>query len=491
MINSVANIIGKFWSILSVIIFMPLYIKYLGEEQYGIISFFTTFQTLLLLMNGGFNTSIKREFAVASDTEQNNRKYLLLKSTEVLFIFLSVFVLCAVSAFSSFIATKWLNIGILDKDYVIQSIDLIGLTIVLQVYSSLYLGCLQGLEHQVASNISQSLLYLVRNVGALIIIKYILADVRLFFLGYIFFELLFIIINRYLVLRYTPHTIKWKIRDFTVLKSILSYTMGVFGVSVISVFNAQLDKVLISKYMSLSDITYYSIATSVGQVPLLLINAVAIAFFPKLVQAITTNNSELTSTLYNRISSFFSIVSISITCFMSVCMYDLIYIWQGKAETSNYTYLPAILLTFAHMFYCLQVTADNCLLAEKNTRILIFKNIGSMVISLLLMIILIPQYGLMGGAVSYLLVSILCWLFYGEYVHKCHTNNNLIKWISKYVILPFVSAGSVALCSYSFFTRIINNRSINVLLMVIIGAITLTLLLFILQKLSNIPMNKE
>ena len=71
-----------------------------------------------------------------------------------------------------------------------------------------------------------------------------------------------------------------------------------------------------------------------------------------------------------------------------------------KPDTAQYTFVPAIMLTIANSLYCLQVTADNCLLAEKNTNILIYKNLGSMALSLTTMVILIPKYGLLGGTLS-------------------------------------------------------------------------------------------
>lgn len=37
--NIFANLIGKFWSLLSGFLFIPLYIKYLGFESYSVISF--------------------------------------------------------------------------------------------------------------------------------------------------------------------------------------------------------------------------------------------------------------------------------------------------------------------------------------------------------------------------------------------------------------------------------------------------------------------
>lgn len=435
-LNIIANILGKIWSMLAIFIFMPLYIKCLGEEQYGIISFFITFQTFLLLMNGGFNTSLKREFSVRNSEDGDNRKYKLMRSTELLFAVVSIIIIAFCVLSSDFIANKWLNIGSLDVQYVRNSIILMGAAIALQIYLSLYTGCLQGLEHQVAANATQSLFYLYRNLGALLVIQYIRADVRLFFICYIVAELINIIINRLLIIRWLECKKEWSVHDLLILKTILIYTLGVFSVSVISIINAQLDKVFISKYMQLSDMTYYSVAASIGQAPLLVINAIAVAVFPQIVQSVSQHIDE--KALYEKYSTTFAILAIPIASCMSCCMLELIKIWQNNNEIALNSYIAAILLTIANTFYSMQVTADNFLLATKDTKSLNIKSLISMCFSALLMILLIPRYGLLGASFSYMVIAAGNWFIYGGYAHKKFTESSFFKWQIKGAVLPII-----------------------------------------------------
>ena len=85
--NTIANMASKIWSMVSIYIFVPLYIKYLGEEAYGLISFFTTMQMALNLLGLGLSSTLRREFAlnINGGYEVNLRKYKLLRSIEVFF----------------------------------------------------------------------------------------------------------------------------------------------------------------------------------------------------------------------------------------------------------------------------------------------------------------------------------------------------------------------------------------------------------------------
>ncbi|MDE2060547.1 MAG: hypothetical protein KGL31_00010 [candidate division NC10 bacterium] len=42
--NIIANTLGRGWSMLMGLVFVPLYIKFLGMEAYGLIGFFATLQ---------------------------------------------------------------------------------------------------------------------------------------------------------------------------------------------------------------------------------------------------------------------------------------------------------------------------------------------------------------------------------------------------------------------------------------------------------------
>ena len=51
--NIIANVIGKFWSILSGFLFIPLYIKFLGFESYSIISFTLIIAGIMAVFDAG------------------------------------------------------------------------------------------------------------------------------------------------------------------------------------------------------------------------------------------------------------------------------------------------------------------------------------------------------------------------------------------------------------------------------------------------------
>ena len=50
IINTCANLLSRAWTMIANFVFVPLYIGLLGEEAYGLVTFFATMQTVLNLL---------------------------------------------------------------------------------------------------------------------------------------------------------------------------------------------------------------------------------------------------------------------------------------------------------------------------------------------------------------------------------------------------------------------------------------------------------
>ena len=61
--NIVANFVSKGWSALMGVIFIPLYVKFMGVEAYGLVGFFLALQSIVSLMDAGLSTTLNRELA--------------------------------------------------------------------------------------------------------------------------------------------------------------------------------------------------------------------------------------------------------------------------------------------------------------------------------------------------------------------------------------------------------------------------------------------
>jgi hypothetical protein len=61
--NIIANIIGRVMGIVSVYLFVPIYLKFLGIETFGLVGFYSTLLGVLAFADLGLTATLSREMA--------------------------------------------------------------------------------------------------------------------------------------------------------------------------------------------------------------------------------------------------------------------------------------------------------------------------------------------------------------------------------------------------------------------------------------------
>ena len=96
--NVIANYLGRGWATLASILFIPLYIYYLGIESYGVVGFFTSMMAALSLLDFGMGQTLVREAARTSKSEADRNTLIsLLGALEYIYWSIGVLAACVLS----------------------------------------------------------------------------------------------------------------------------------------------------------------------------------------------------------------------------------------------------------------------------------------------------------------------------------------------------------------------------------------------------------
>jgi O-antigen/teichoic acid export membrane protein len=180
--NLIANFLGQGWAALMGLAFIPVYIKYLGVEAYGLIGIFAVLQAWLTLLDVGMTPTLGREmarFTGGAITVQQLRD--LLRSIEVLTFALVATVALVAIISANWIATNWLNPDTLSPDVVAQALAVMGLAVALKFAEGIYRSSLVGLQKQVLFNAINATVATIRAVGAIAVLIYISPTAQGFF----------------------------------------------------------------------------------------------------------------------------------------------------------------------------------------------------------------------------------------------------------------------------------------------------------------------
>src|SRR5277367_1093976 len=108
--NIVANYAGQGYTALVGLVVVPLYLKHMGPEAYGLVGFFSVMQTWFQLLDLGLNPTLGRQMAryrgKAMSALELRR---LLRAMEIIFYGVAIIGAVTLVAFSPLIARRWLH----------------------------------------------------------------------------------------------------------------------------------------------------------------------------------------------------------------------------------------------------------------------------------------------------------------------------------------------------------------------------------------------
>lgn len=478
--NTISNIVTKLWSMVSIYLFIPLYIKILGETSYGLVSVFATLQSTLNLLGMGLSNTLRREFAVGDGSISNSsRKMQLLKSVEFLFWLIGLFIILLCSLGSGVISTKWLNIENLDSAIVSRVLSLMGISIALQLIANLYLGCLFGLEHQVLANTYCVIWSMLKSIGSLLIILLIKPDLILFYSWHIFTDLIYVLVLRLTIKFKCPCNQKWTISCMKNLATIWKYTFGILIISCIALVNRQLDKIVISKFLSLTDLGAYNVATTLGSLTAIIPSAFYISVFPRFTNLSTIGEEEQLVNSFLKVNRLVNLILTSMAAYIAIFAPQLILLWTKSEVYVERLGVVGCLVVMAVAVIEFQEIPYALALAKGNTKINILVGVIFLPIVCVSTYFSISKFGLLGAGVVYVVMMVGQTLMYQILVCKKYMPNNIYRVILQDTAFPLLFSMVTAISVHLIINKIGLDYIFSSILAVLFGGVNLVILFLI------------
>ena len=283
--NILANFGGKLWTAGMAVVFVPIYIRILGAEAYGLVGFFVSLQLILSLMEMGLGTTATKEMARLSgspDSEAIVQMRNLLRTLEFIYFGLGIIVVVMVFVSAGPLSAHWFKPATLSAREIEHAIVIMGFVIGIRMPFSLYSGALNGLQHQVVLNVITVASVTVKHLGAVIALLFISKDITIFFLWNLFAELLQTALTGYALQKRLPPSSEKAHFQFEQIKGIWRFAAGMTGVAITNVVLSQADKLFVSKVFSLETFGYYSAMWTIAGGLFFFSYPIAIAAFPTL-----------------------------------------------------------------------------------------------------------------------------------------------------------------------------------------------------------------
>lgn len=446
--NIIANYIGRAWPALLSILLVPVYIKFLGIEAYGLVGFFTTLSAVMGVFDLGIGSTMTRELAKRSaNVNENGSQRDLVKTLEIIYWVIAIIVGIIVVLSSSFIAKSWVKTESLDSQTITRAVQFMGLSIALRFPMSLYEGGLMGLQKQVLVNKILIVFGTIRGLGAVLVLWGISPTIYAFFGWQAIMSLLGSLILLYTLWSALPKTGTRARFNSGILSEIWKYAAAVSANALIGMILSQLDKVILSKMLSLKMFAYYSIAATIASSIWMIIIPFNNAVFPKLVELIEDKEEKKLTDFFHLSSQVLSTVLLPVCFLLIFFSKEVLFLWLKDPIIVENSYLIVSFLVVGTMLNGLASLPANSANAFGWPMLTTYTNLIQAVVVIPLIIYLVNWLSGIGASIAWMIMNssyilIMSPIFFRKYLSKEKNN-----WFLYDIGIPFFVA--LLVCSFS------------------------------------------
>ncbi|WP_442112986.1 lipopolysaccharide biosynthesis protein [Pseudomonas sp. NUPR-001] len=433
--NILANYISQLYVAVIGIVVLPLYIKYMGAEAYGLVGFFTMLQAWFALLDLGLTPTIGRETARLRGGVTTALAFRqLLRALNVLFVSMAVIGGGILWMLSHTIASKWLHVGSLEVEDVVQAVHIMIFCIALKWLGGIYRGVISGSERLVWLSNFNIVIATFRFVAVFGTMSVFGFTPKVFFYHQLIvavFELAgLFVMSRYLLpaLDQHSHPVGWSFRP---ILPVLKFSLSIAFTSSVWILVTQTDKLILSGILPLAEYGYFSLAVLVAGGIMIISGPISNALLPRMARMHAEGSNTDLINLYRKSTQLVAVLAGAASVTIAYCAEPLLFVWTADQKLSESTApilrLYAIgngILTLGAFPYYLQYARGN----------LKYHLIGSgLMVSLLIPIIVLAvnNFGAVGAGYTWLGLNLFFLLFWVGYVHQKLEPGLHLQWLFK------------------------------------------------------------
>ena len=443
-LNILASYASQIYLIIISIAILPVYIKYMGAEAYGLVGFFAMLQGLFNLLDFGLTPTISRQTAqynAGKETALNFRR--LFRALSLIFLVIAIIGGGTLFLLDDYIAEHWLKLENLSIDDVLFCLEVMAICVALRWMTGLYRGVISGFERIVWLSIVNSIIATLRFPGVLLYMYYFGFTIKSFFvfqLAIAFLEFVILTIKSYWLLPKTlaEDVIGWSIKP---VKPVLTFALTIAVTSAVWVLFTQLDKFVLSGVLPLADYGYFTLAVLVAGGILQLSAPISAPIMPRMARLEAEHKHEEMRQVYLNATQFIAVIVVTAGIVLAGVAYPVLYAWTGDASIATQAAPVLRLYALGNALLALAAFPYYLQYAKGNLKYHFIGNIVSVFLLVPTIIWAATHYGAIGAGWVWFLTQVVYLVFWVSYVHvKIEPNINLI-WFKTF--LPSLIAISI------------------------------------------------
>lgn len=430
--------------------FVPLYIKYLGIEAYGLIGIFAILQAWLALLDMGMRPALSREmarFTGGAHDIQSIRD--LLRSVEILGVVIAGVVGLGIWAASGWLASEWVKAEHLPLEVVASAFAAMGGVTALRFIENIYVSSIVGLQRQVLENIVSGTMATVRGLGAIAMLAWVSPTIEAFFMWQGLVSLVTVVLFACVIYRTIPsppHSTRF---SGTALIGIWRFAAGMTAITFLALLLTQVDKIFLSRLLPLESFAYYALAATLTGALYMMASPVSTAFYPRFTELVIRDDQRALSMAYHQGAQLVTVSMGTAAIVLIVFSNRLLLLWTGDAVLAEKVAPLLLVLSLGTLLNGLMCIPFQMQLANGWTNLGIKINIVAIAVLIPAILWVVPRYGAIGTAWMWVALNIGYLVFAIYFMHRRLMQTEKWRWYRQDVAIPLAAAaGAAALCRW-------------------------------------------
>jgi len=444
--NVLANYIGQGWAALMSIAFVPLYIKYLGIEAYGLIGIFVMLQAWLSLLDLGMKPALMREMARFTGGGLDVQSvWNLLRSIEIIAIGMAVLIGIGIWMASDWLATSWVQPDQMPIDIVVKAFSLMGLVIALRFIENIYTNSVAGLQRQVLQNAVTSIMATLRGLGAVGVLVWVSPTIEAFFVWQGLISLIAVLVFIgvvYYILPSPPHAARFAV---SALRNIWRFAAGMLSITLLVLLLTQVDKILLSRLLTLEAFGYYALAAAVAGGLYVMTSPIGAAFYPRFTELVTRQDESILREAYHLGAQMVTVLMGSATLILIVFADRVLLLWTADPVLTEKVAPIMMVLALGSFLNGLMWMPYQMQLAHGWTSLTIRINTVAVVLLVPAILWLVPIYGAIAAAWTWVALNAGYLVFGIYFMHRRLLPTEKWHWYGQDIMIPLGAAIAASL----------------------------------------------
>lgn len=452
--NLAANCVGNGWAAFIAVALIPRYVDFLGVEAWGVVGMFVSLQAICVLLDLGLSATINRELARLSSRHGDEREMRnLVRTLELIYWTIGALLGVVLIALAPVIARSWLRSAALAPEDIENAIRLMGLSVVVQWPFGLYSGGLLGLQRQVLLSGLNAGMATLRGVGTIFVLWRIAPTLQAFFICQILTNVIQTVLAACLLWRSLPPAPTASRFQSDLLRRTWRFAAGISGITLLSIVLMQMDKVILSRLLTLEHFGYYVLAGAVATSIYFLIVPVFSALSPRFTQLVSQGDEAGLKILYHQGCQLMSVLILPVSVVLALFSKEVLFLWTGNPTIVDNAHLLLTILVAGMAINGLVNLPYAVQLAYGWTRLAFFVNLAAVLTLIPLMILMTSAYGAVGAALICVIMNSVLLLFCIPMMHRRLLKGEQWRWCFEDIGLPLAVSLVAALFCWELVPR--------------------------------------